>query len=248
MKKRERRICGKYSIEKVASKVVEFARYYDGVVKAMPEFPMIQAALTLFGGEVDTRSHYDVFSALEKIMNGDKRGVAKGMLNRDCSNMETKDYKIINELRQLAAITSGRQREYYELLINRAVPVHISPLREVFNADELQQIKSAVQLQEKECYKNATMICGLFPDRVRYVEGRFTVCGAFSTEHAWNRLGGKYFDVTMELVLERNPEEEEYMALGDYTYQELLDYLLDAKVYGNIVGQEFIKIKKTHEK
>ena len=161
--------------------------------------------------------------------------------------MEITDYSIIKELRQLAAITSGRQRAYYEFLLSRAVPVHISSLREVFNDNEIQRIKSAVNPQAKECYKNATLVCGLFPDRVMYVEGRFTVCGAFSTEHAWNRLGDKYFDVTMELALERNPEDEEYIALGDYTNEELLEYLFDAKVYGNIVWQEFIKIKKTHE-
>lgn len=161
--------------------------------------------------------------------------------------MEITDYSIIKELRQLAAITSGRQRAYYEFLLSRAVSVQISSLREVFNDNEIQRIKSAVNPQAKECYKNATLVCGLFPDRVMYVEGRFTVCGAFSTEHAWNRLGDKYFDVTMELALERNPEDEEYIALGDYTNEELLEYLLDAKVYGNIVWQEFIKIKKTHE-
>lgn len=158
------------------------------------------------------------------------------------SSMEMTDCSIIKELRQLSAITSGRQRAYYEFLLSKAIPVHISPLREVFNDNEIQRIKSAVNPQAKECFKNAALVCSLFPDRVRYVEGRFTVCRTFSTEHAWNRLGEKYFDVTMELALEGNPEDEEYIALGDYTNEELLEYLLDAKVYGNIIiWQRFIE-------
>jgi hypothetical protein len=156
--------------------------------------------------------------------------------------MKMTDCSIIKELRQLSAITSGRQRAYYEFLLSKATSVRISPLREIFNEDEIQRIKLAVNPQAKECFKNATLVCSLFPDRVKYVEGRFTVCRVFSTEHAWNRLGDKYFDVTMELALGRNPEDEEYVTFGDYDNEELCEYLLDAKVYGNIMWTDFCKI------
>lgn len=30
-----------------------------------------------------------------------------------------------------------------------------------------------------------------------------TCCGAFGIEHAWNKVGDKYVDITMELALQR---------------------------------------------
>lgn len=85
------------------------------------------------------------------------------------------------------------------------------------------------------------MLCTLFPDRVKYVEGRFTVCGLFSTEHAWNKVGDKYIDITMEIALERNPAEEEYIAWGEYEESEILPYLFESKVYGGIYEQKFLE-------
>ena len=149
--------------------------------------------------------------------------------------------KIIKELRQFAEIMQGKQKEYYERMIADATPVRITPLSEVFNKYEIDMIKRVIKPEAKQCYKNASDLCVLFPDRVKYVEGRFTVCGLFSTEHAWNKVGDKYIDITAELALNNNINEEEYVALGEYAESEILSYLIESKVYGGIYGQKFFR-------
>lgn len=155
--------------------------------------------------------------------------------------MEVKENQIIKELRQLAEIMDGKAKKYYESMIADATPVRITPLSEVFNEYEIDMIKRVIKPEAKQCYKNASDLCVLFPDRVKYVEGRFTVCGLFSTEHAWNKVGDKYIDITMEIALERNSAEEEYIALGEYDESEILPYLFESKVYGDIYEQKFLE-------
>lgn len=155
--------------------------------------------------------------------------------------MEVKENKIIKELRQLAEIMDGKAKKYYESMIADATPVRITPLSEVFNEYEINMIKRVIKPEAKQCYKNASDLCVLFPDRIKYVEGRFTVCRLFSTEHAWNKVGDKYIDITMEIALERNPDEEEYIALVEYDESEILPYLFESKVYGGIYRQKFLE-------
>ena len=148
--------------------------------------------------------------------------------------MEVTENKIIKELRQLAEIMDGKAKKYYESMIADATPVRITPLSEVFNEYEIDMIR-VIKPKAKQCYKNALDLCVLFPDRVKYVEGRFTVCGLFSTEHAWNKIEEKYIDITAELDLgHTNLNEEEYVALGEYDENEVLSYCIQSKVYGGI--------------
>lgn len=155
--------------------------------------------------------------------------------------MEVNKSKIIKELCQLAEIINGKAKKYYESMIADATPIRIAPLSEVFDEETINLIKTQINPESKLCFKNATMLCTLFPDRVKYVEGRFTVCGLFSTEHAWNKVGDKYIDITMEIALGRNPAEEEYIALGEYEESEILPYLFESKVYGGIYEQKFLE-------
>ena len=156
--------------------------------------------------------------------------------------MEVKENQIIKELSQITEIMSGKQREYYERMLSDATPVRIAPLSEVFDEETIRMIKEAINPQPKECYRNATMLCEMFKGIVSYVEGRFTVCGLFSTEHAWNKIEDKYIDITAELVLGRtNPNEEEYVALGEYDDNEVLSYCIQSKVYGGIYEQKFLE-------
>lgn len=155
--------------------------------------------------------------------------------------MEVIKNKIIKELCQLAEIMSGKAKKYYESMIADATPIRITPLSEVFNEYEIDMIKRVIKPEAKQCYKNASDLCVLFPDRVKYVEGRFTVCGLFSTEHAWNKVGDKFVDITAELALNNNINEEEYVVLGEYEYEETLSYLVKSKVYGGIYEQKFLE-------
>lgn len=156
--------------------------------------------------------------------------------------MEVKENQIIKELRQLAEIMQDKQKAYYDKMLADATPIRIAPLSEVFDEETIRMIKEAINPQPKECYRNATMLCEMFKGIVSYVEGRYTVMCTFSTEHAWNKIEDKYIDITAELALGRtNPNEEEYIALGEYDESEILPYLFESKVYGGIYEQKFLE-------
>lgn len=61
-----------------------------------------------------------------------------------------------------------------------------------------------------------------------------TCCGAFGIEHAWNKVGDKYVDITMELALEKDPAQEEYMVLGEYDQETVIDICNEVGFYGSI--------------
>lgn len=136
--------------------------------------------------------------------------------------------KIIKELCQIAEIMHGKQKTYYEQMLADATPVRITPLSEVFDEETIRMIKEAIDPQTKQCYQNATMLCEMFKGIVSYVEGRYTVCGLFSTEHAWNKIEDKYIDITAELAwdslkpisLYDNPEDKRNFnrRVDDYVY------------------------------
>ena len=69
----EKRICGKYSVEEVADKVVEFAEIYNNILKEMPEFPMIQYILSAFGSDINTTDKQEVVQFLEAVMDGNRQ-------------------------------------------------------------------------------------------------------------------------------------------------------------------------------
>ena len=112
------------------------------------------------------------------------------------------DY-IMEHIKMLCNVTSGEQKKYYQHQLDCAKPIECVSIREVLSESEIDLIKSVINPQPKECYKNATRLAMLFPDRVEYVEGYYGVMGVLGTEHAWNRVGDKYIDITAELVLEK---------------------------------------------
>ena len=69
----EKKICGKYSVEEVADKVVEFAEIYNNILKEMPEFPMIQYILSAFGSDINTTDKQEVVQFLEAVMDGNRQ-------------------------------------------------------------------------------------------------------------------------------------------------------------------------------
>ena len=64
-----------------------------------------------------------------------------------------------------------------------------------------------------------------------------TCCGAFGIEHAWNKVGDKYVDITMELALGRDVNEEEYMSLGEYDEETITRITNKTEFYGNIYNE-----------
>lgn len=149
--------------------------------------------------------------------------------------IEIKENSLTVELRTVAQLIGeeGRQAEFYRQMLKDAKPIEVVRLSEVFTDTEIKVIKRSVKPRVKECYRNATLFAHIYPE-VKYVEGKITCCGAFGIEHAWNKVGDKYVDITMELVLDRDPTKEEYMALGEYDQETVVNICTELGWYGNI--------------
>lgn len=158
---------------------------------------------------------------------------------------EVKENSLIVELRTFAKLIGeeGRQAEFHNQMLKDAKPIEVVRLSEVFTETEIKAIKRFVNPKQNECYRNATLFSHIYPD-VKYVEGKFTVCGTFGAEHAWNKVGNKYIDITMELALDRDPTEEQYMVLGEYDRDTVMEIVQDAQFYGNIYQILYNKQKK----
>lgn len=156
--------------------------------------------------------------------------------------METNnnDSKLMNELKTIANVTSGNQRKFYDYMLANAKDVKLVPLSEIFSRRDIKMIKAYVQPEPKMCYRNAHLLTNIIPDLL-YVEGRITCCGEFGIDHAWNRIGDKYIDITMELALKRKVSDEEYLSLGEYKRETITRITSKTEFYGNIQRELFIE-------
>lgn len=152
--------------------------------------------------------------------------------------------KIIEEMQQIATFFTGKQKEVYQEMINDAREAEIVPMSEVFTEKEINMIRKIVRPKQHECYKNAFRLTTLFFDRVKYCEGKMSVKGIVSIEHAWNKIDGKYVDITRELVLGDNVEEnkEDYVSFLEIGAEELLDVSSRMEFYGGVY--QFMKSEK----
>lgn len=80
---------------------------------------------------------------------------------------------IIEEMRAFLRLgLPERQRKYFADTIDVAKRVEVVPAADVFNEREIELIRRVVRPEVKGCYRNAHLLTLLFPDRVRYVEGK----------------------------------------------------------------------------
>lgn len=55
---------------------------------------------------------------------------------------------------------------------------------------------------------------GGFPERILYCEGKTNV--SIPIDHAFNKVGDAYIDITFEFALHENPSIYEYVTFGEY--------------------------------
>lgn len=151
--------------------------------------------------------------------------------------MENKDNQLIQELEQLRDIMSNtHQRRYYDIVLEKAKPIEVVPLSEVFTAEEIEGIKKLINPKKKECFKNAMCFTLDFGD-VKYVEGRLLLADAFGTSHAFNKVGDKYVDITLELALGKDIRKEQYIKIAEYDQKRAIEELMHSQCYTNITDR-----------
>lgn len=154
------------------------------------------------------------------------------------------DY-IMEQIKMMHKVTSGEQKKYFQHQLDCAKPIECVSIREVMGDVSIDWIKKTINPQPKECYRNSAQLAMLFPDRVEYVEGYYGVAGVFGTEHAWNRVGDKYIDITAELVLEKDVREEQYVQLMTMGADEVTDMVLEEDCYTWLFGVKYAKELKS---
>lgn len=123
---------------------------------------------------------------------------------------------IIEEMRAFLKLgMNPKQKKYFVDTIAVAKRVEVVRAADVFSEKEIEQIRRVVRPQIKGCYRNAHLLTLLFPDRVKYAEGK-TNTGFFGIDHAFNRVGDKYVDITFEFALKDDPTGYEYVVFGEY--------------------------------
>lgn len=151
------------------------------------------------------------------------------------------DASIKQMLDVLSNCCSGVQAELFKQKLADADSVDIVSIYDVFNEEEIEQIKRSVNPQPKCCYENAYKLADRIHDRnITYVEGYLNMKG-LPIEHAFNCVDGKYVDITIELGLGRNVKEDTYVKIGEFDINEVREVLVENGYYGNIYDSIFLK-------
>lgn len=150
---------------------------------------------------------------------------------------------ITQYLESLVELTkSGKMSAFYEDSLANLKVVKIVPLHEALTADEVDRVKRFIRPEKKMCYKNAMSLCAMFPEKVEYVEGYFTCCG-LPLEHAFNKIGDKYVDITAEFLLGFD-KDVEYGSVCECSYKEACKATVKNGYYGNVYRTKFFDTLK----
>lgn len=134
----------------------------------------------------------------------------------------------INYIKNLYRVSEGETRQMWNEYKRRSQVVKITPIKEVLTDEEINFILEYIRPRKHECYRNAheaTRILG-----VKYVEGSVEV-GGLPIDHAFNKRGDKYFDITTELVLKEQCKE--YVSTWELEGLECSRISLVTGVYGS---------------
>lgn len=147
------------------------------------------------------------------------------------------DNPIIRELNAIAQMQwHPVQGAYFRQQAQDAKPVEVSSVSSVFSPAELRLIKTVIKPKQGQCYRNAALLTELFPDKCRYVEG-YGWNRILKVEHAFNRVGDKYVDITWELVLGEDVTAIPYVSLIEASRDEVIE---DIAAHGNTTGDYYL--------
>jgi hypothetical protein len=148
-----------------------------------------------------------------------------------------KENQFNNYITSILKITKGNkaQSDFYEWMLKNTKQIKLTPIDKI---PELKGIRDMISPEKKMCYMNASKVVMDFNNKIEYVEGQRYVFG-IPVEHAWNKIGDKYFDVTEEIALGGTRMNDEYYSIVELSYTQLLKHLWKAKVYGGLIHKKY---------
>lgn len=154
--------------------------------------------------------------------------------------METLNLAIV-EMEQMVELTKNsvpRQKKWFEDMLKVAKPITMSRMKDVLTLEQIRQVKEFIKPEKKECYKNAHLLTLLLPG-VEYCEGK--VCAPFGIDHAFNKVGDKYIDITFELALNDDPTKYDYAVIGEYGLDIIDEVTSQTGYYGEIYRHKYME-------
>lgn len=150
---------------------------------------------------------------------------------------------IIKEIEMMLELPMHeRQKAYFVDLFNAAKPVKIVPAADVLEDYELEYIQHVIKPRPKQCYRNSHLLCEAFPERILYCEG--ITNAPIPIDHAFNKVGDAYIDITFEFALHENPSIYEYVTFGEYDAKTIRKAVLETGYYGEIYKWLYYQSKK----
>lgn len=162
--------------------------------------------------------------------------------------------KIVRKNGQVAKVKEtilkpGTDRYGYSFVVlckdrtKRTTAIHrLVAAADVLEDYELDYIRHVIKPKPKECYRNSHLLCEAFPERILYCEGKTNV--PIPIDHAFNKVGDAYIDITFEFALHENPSIYEYVTFGEYDAKTIRKAVLETGYYGEIYKWLYYQSKK----
>lgn len=156
--------------------------------------------------------------------------------------------QLIEYMKQIAGMTQGRQHEFFQWKVDSAkllMHVKTDEIRNQYPEIDAYLNDARPKVVQKECYKNAGQLTQAI-EGVSYVEGEISYHG-IPIEHAWNKIDGKYFDITKDVLFPKNSDYAEYVAIIELSGNEFREFMMQTKTWGGFLREKFIKDNKIEE-
>lgn len=129
------------------------------------------------------------------------------------------------------------QGRFYKAKAEKAKSITLTSVKELFSEEELKQILRSVKPEIHGCFATAQRLSLYYG--FTYVEGEWGVGGGFGIEHAFNRKGDKYFDLTSEIVLNKIVNEEEFISIAEFSSDFVRKSLLELQSFTALIPYKY---------
>lgn len=160
------------------------------------------------------------------------------------------DKSILTLLNSMAACSSGVYKALFDQKVKDADSINIELMNDILEEQEISDLNKHGDIRPKECFRNAFIVCERLEARghnVKYCEGYINMKG-FPIEHAFVKVDEHYIDPTVELALKRDPTEDRYVVIGEFTTNEVRTVIIENEFWGQIYDSIFLNKYKENVK
>lgn len=149
---------------------------------------------------------------------------------------------LIEEIQSWAKSCTGEEREFYRDMLEVAKPVEVVRAADVLTTEQMDYLLHVVNPIPNRCYRNAYLLAEAFPDEIQYCECKVAI--PFGIDHAINKIGDSYIDITFEFALEECPGMFDYVVIGEWEFDEVRRMVRKTGMYGDIYAQTYSESHK----